>query len=82
MQSVAAAYGCSATLDFLDKKKMLTDAGETWLTETTPPLVNNATVAAFARGVATEIFGEEGVLQQPPCMAGEDFAFLTEAIPG
>ena len=57
MQSVAAAYGCSATLDFLDKKKMLTDAGETWLTETTPPLVNNATVAAFARGVATEIFG-------------------------
>mmetsp|Transcript_4718 Transcript_4718/g.16910 ORF Transcript_4718/g.16910 Transcript_4718/m.16910 type:complete len:470 (-) Transcript_4718:247-1656(-) len=82
VQNVAAAYGCTATVDFDDGKELYTDLGELWITEVTPPLVNNATVAAFARGVADEIFGPGNVLQQPPCMAGEDFAFLTQAIPG
>jgi hippurate hydrolase len=48
-----------------------------------PPTVNDAAEARFAHAVMAEVLGEESAtFGHPPTMAGEDFAFLANEIPG
>ena len=48
-----------------------------------PPTVNDAAEAAFCAEVAREIVGPERVdPAAPPLMAGEDFAYMLEQMPG
>ncbi|MEP2891016.1 M20 aminoacylase family protein [Tateyamaria sp.] len=64
----AAAYGCSAQLDF--------EFGY-------PPTVNDASKAAFAAKVAADVAGDAGVDSDvEPVMGAEDFSYMLEARPG
>jgi hippurate hydrolase len=64
----AASLGCSAEVDF---------------EEGYPVLVNTAAETAFAARVATELLGPQRVLlDSPPVMGSEDFAFMLEHRPG
>ncbi|MEP5632891.1 MAG: M20 aminoacylase family protein [Tateyamaria sp.] len=64
----AAAYGCSAQLDF--------EFGY-------PPTVNDASKAAFAVKVAADVAGDAGVDSDvEPVMGAEDFSYMLEARPG
>jgi IAA-amino acid hydrolase len=47
-----------------------------------PPVLNDATSWASAREMAGKMLGETAVLELPPVMGGEDFAFYTQRIPG
>jgi amidohydrolase len=48
-----------------------------------PVTTNDEGAADIALGVAENLFGEESVLELPnPSMAGEDFAFFLERVPG
>lgn len=47
-----------------------------------PVLVNTEKETEFARTVAIELFGETEVMQTPPRLGSEDFAFMLEKIPG
>ena len=47
-----------------------------------PPTVNSAAEADFARKVMASIVGEANVLVQEPTMGAEDFAFMLQARPG
>lgn len=48
-----------------------------------PPTVNDAACWAMARELGAAMLGEAPrVLESPPIMGGEDFAFYTERIPG
>ncbi len=48
-----------------------------------PPTVNDAASWALARELGAELLGGASqVLESPPIMGGEDFAFYTEQIPG
>ncbi|MGI8650632.1 MAG: M20 metallopeptidase family protein [Rubrobacter sp.] len=48
-----------------------------------PVTVNDPESAAFALGVASEVFGAENVSEaEQPSMGGEDFAFMLEAVSG
>ncbi|HEV7178669.1 MAG TPA: M20 family metallopeptidase, partial [Candidatus Baltobacteraceae bacterium] len=64
---VAAAYGAKATLEVLYGY---------------PPVINDAALAlAFARTMR-ERYPEFAVVQTPPTMGGEDFAYFAERVPG
>jgi IAA-amino acid hydrolase len=47
-----------------------------------PPVINDETCWGSARAMAGEMLGASAVLELPPVMGGEDFAFYTERIPG
>jgi hippurate hydrolase len=48
-----------------------------------PPTINDADEAAFAHSVMTALLGADAAhADHPPAMAGEDFAFLAEEVPG
>jgi amidohydrolase len=47
-----------------------------------PVTVNHATQTDLATRVAAEIAGKDGVLETPPLMGAEDFAYMLEARPG
>lgn len=47
-----------------------------------PATVNHAAQTELAARVAKDIAGERNVLEKPPVMAGEDFAYMLEARPG
>ncbi|MCB9175721.1 MAG: amidohydrolase [Caldilineae bacterium] len=48
-----------------------------------PPTVNDAECWALARALGAELLGgEDRVIDSPPIMGGEDFAFYTDRIPG
>ncbi len=47
-----------------------------------PPTINDAAMAALARRAAVRAFGESNCVEPRPSMAGEDFPFFTERVPG
>ncbi|WP_223421168.1 M20 aminoacylase family protein [Tateyamaria pelophila] len=64
----AAAYGCTATLEF--------EFGY-------PPTVNDVDKSAFAARVAADVAGADGIEDaMTPVMGAEDFAYMLEARPG
>ena len=65
---VAAASRCEARVEF---------PGHDY-----PPVINDATSWGSARAMAEEMLGENAVLELPPVMGGEDFAFFAQRIPG
>ena len=66
--TIAAAYGCSAT------------ARVTWVTT---PLVNTADQVDIVARAAASVLGAENVLTDlPPITGGEDFALMLDATPG
>ena len=65
---VAAANRCEATVEF---------PGNDY-----PPVLNDETCWRSAREMAGEMLGEQAVLELPPVMGGEDFAFYTQRVPG
>jgi amidohydrolase len=47
-----------------------------------PPLINDLTAAGVVADIATELVGHENVvLDEPPSMGGEDFAYYAERVP-
>ncbi len=67
-EHVAAANRCQAEVDF---------PGVDY-----PPTTNDEHCWAVAQEVAGEMLGAEAVLESPPIMGGEDFAFYVQRIPG
>jgi IAA-amino acid hydrolase len=65
---VAAANRCSATVEF---------PGNDY-----PPVLNDEACWHSARDMAEGMLGESAVLELPPVMGGEDFAFYTQRVPG
>ncbi len=47
-----------------------------------PPVLNDERCWGSARRMAEEMLGERAVLELPPVMGGEDFAFFTQRVPG
>ena len=47
-----------------------------------PPTVNDDHCWQLARQIGTELLGSDHVVESPPIMGGEDFAFYTEVVPG
>ncbi len=66
--AVAAANRCEATVDF---------PGHDY-----PATVNDAHAWKAMQGVARGLLGDTAVVELPPVMGGEDFAYYTEKIPG
>jgi len=65
---IAAAFGATATLDYI---------------RSYPVTVNDAEKVALAAAAAMEVAGEANVATDvPPSMGGEDFAFMLEERPG
>ena len=46
------------------------------------PMVNSGKVNDWMREVTADLYGEEAVLNAPMGMAGEDFAYMTDKVPG
>jgi IAA-amino acid hydrolase len=67
-QHVALANRCEAAVDF---------PGNDY-----PPVLNDATAWGSARAMAEEMLGKNAVVELPPVMGGEDFAFYTQRVPG
>jgi len=68
-QSIAAANRCEAEVSF---------PGNDY-----PPTINDAGCWELGKSAATEILGEDNLIEMPdPIMGGEDFAYYTEEIPG
>ena len=65
---IAAANRCEAHVEF---------PGNDY-----PPVLNDAACWASVRAMAGEMLGEKAVLELPPVMGGEDFAFFTQRVPG
>ncbi|MGX1186462.1 hippurate hydrolase [Pseudomonas sp. F-14 TE3623] len=69
-QAQALSFGASVSVEV--------DRGESL-----PPLINDPQLTAFARQVAVDWLGEEGVIQDMvPIAASEDFAVMLEHCPG
>ena len=49
---------------------------------TFPPTINTKAAYALARGAAAELAGVDNVFDTAPTMAGEDFAYFLEKVPG
>ena len=68
-QSIAEANRCEAEVSF---------PGNDY-----PPTINDAGCWELGKSAATEILGEDNLIEMPdPIMGGEDFAYYTEEIPG
>jgi IAA-amino acid hydrolase len=65
---VAAANRCEAVVEF---------TGHDY-----PPVINDETCWRLARDVAGQLLGSAAVMELPPVMGGEDFAFYTQHVPG
>ncbi|QTX33283.1 amidohydrolase [Aminithiophilus ramosus] len=63
----ARAFRCGAVLDY---RRNL------------PPVVNDEAMAGYARFVAETLFGSRRLTRLRPTMAGEDFSFYLEKVPG
>jgi IAA-amino acid hydrolase len=68
VQHVAQANRCEAVVDF---------PGNDY-----PPTSNTAELWTLVRTLGTELLGSDQVIEAPPLMGGEDFAFFLEDIPG
>jgi IAA-amino acid hydrolase len=68
VEHVAAANRCRAEVEF---------PGHDY-----PPTVNDAHCWDLARDIGARLLGEEAVSESPPLMAGEDFAYYVQHVPG
>lgn len=68
VEHVALANRCRAEVDF---------PGHDY-----PPTVNDAHCWDLARDIGADLLGESAVSESPPLMAGEDFAYYLEQVPG
>ncbi|MFD2172039.1 M20 metallopeptidase family protein [Tumebacillus lipolyticus] len=64
---IAASFGASAELDYQFKY---------------PVLVNDREAVSLMRKVCIDMFGAARVLDAPPQMSGEDFAYFLQKVPG
>ncbi|CAG9464344.1 unnamed protein product [Pedinophyceae sp. YPF-701] len=71
VQGIAKGHDCEAVVDWREDEHPYY-----------PPTVNDAAKAKFALNVAAGLVGEDNVRLTEPSMAGEDFGFLTQAVPG
>jgi len=67
IDSVAAAYGVTAELDY---------------ERNVPPTVNDPESAAMFTAAGTAVLGSGAVVHTPQSLGGEDFAWLLESVPG
>jgi len=67
VDGVAAAHGVTASIEY--KRKC-------------PSLVNPSYECELATRVARSLLGDDGVVQLPPIMGGEDFAYFLQRVPG
>jgi IAA-amino acid hydrolase len=67
-EHVAAANRCTAEVDF---------PGHDY-----PPTTNDAHCWELAKAIGAELLGSEAVLETPPVMGGEDFAYYLQRVPG
>lgn len=67
IENTAAAFGCEGRLFY---KYML------------PPLFNNQALSGIAANAVRKLYGDHLLASLPPVMASEDFARLSEHIPG
>lgn len=71
VEAQAASFGCSATVDFLEDKHPYY-----------PPVINDPNMFEFAMDVArTVVPNPSAVGEVEATMAGEDFAFIAQAVP-
>lgn len=47
-----------------------------------PPVINEESMAELVQGVAIQVVGEEKVIEVPPMMGSDDFAFCLKEVPG
>jgi IAA-amino acid hydrolase len=47
-----------------------------------PPTINDINCWEIGKSVGKEILGQDKVIDMPPIMGGEDFAYYTQKIPG
>lgn len=64
---IAASYGATAKVTY---------------TRSYPVTRNHERETSFAMKVARDVAGDQRVMETPPIMGGEDFAFMLEACPG
>ncbi len=67
-QNIAEAHGCEAVVEY---------PGNDY-----PPTVNDGEMWQFAKGIGSEMLGEENVGELDAVMGGEDFAYYTEKVKG
>ncbi|MFC9969359.1 amidohydrolase [Spirillospora sp. NPDC127200] len=67
LQSVAAAYDVTASLEYV---------------RGVPPTVNEAASVQMFRDAAAQVLGEDGAVPTPQSLGGEDFGWYLESIPG
>ena len=71
VKAQAVSFGCTADVDWMEAVHPYY-----------PPLVNDAATAAFVETTAAELLGPQAVIGDvEPTMAGEDFAFIAQAVP-
>ena len=82
-ERVAAAYGCAVEIGpWLDTAVHRNSRGEEWSTPARlPPVVNDAAMVELGMGVYESIFPNATVLLDAAHMTGEDFSFLSDAMP-
>ncbi|DBB12670.1 hypothetical protein WJX82_005677 [Trebouxia sp. C0006] len=67
MTSTAAAYGCSAEVDWMEEAHPYY-----------PPTVNDPALAAFVKGVGARVLDDSSKVKEAvPTLAGEDFSFYS-----
>ncbi|BBB90347.1 MAG TPA: amidohydrolase [Methylomusa anaerophila] len=67
VKGICAAYGANHKLEFYRGY---------------PPVINHPEIAAIAAAAGQEALGEENVWMIKPVMAGEDFSYYLETVPG
>jgi len=67
IKGVTAAFGGSYELEYIYRY---------------PPLINDAAACELVRRVGREVLGDDRVIDAPPSMGGEDFAYFLEKVPG
>ncbi|MBL0389333.1 amidohydrolase [Tumebacillus sp. ITR2] len=67
IDGITKAYGASYELDYQFHY---------------PAVLNHKSAVDLMRSVATDVLGRERVLEAPPSMGGEDFAYFLQKVPG
>lgn len=66
----ASVQRCNATVDFLDNEHPFF-----------PPTINNPSLHTHFQKVASDMVGPANIIEKPPVMGAEDFAFFSDAVP-
>ena len=84
VKDIASAYGCSAEVINRDGESSLNSRGEKFTIRAFPPRVADGSMVDLGISTADKLFGDEAGEESfaPPTTGCEDFAFLTEVMPG